>query len=253
MKRGQLIPAEWEVSPRVVAFSTTRESGVSEGPYAAFNLGLHVGDDPAAVAENRRQLVEGQSAGLQWQWLDQVHGSDVLKIDHAGPQLVGDALLTTSANVVCCVQTADCLPLFLSSLEGTEVAMIHAGWRGLAADIIENTVAAMATPVNRIAVYLGPAIGPCHFEVGPEVRESFLASTNSSVSTAAIDQCFSQAANEGKYMADLYAIARVKLSDLGISAVSGGAFCTYCEEDRFFSYRRSGVTGRMVNAIYIEA
>ncbi len=253
MREEQLILAEWEVSPKIIAFSTTRSGGVSSSPYDSFNLGLHVGDDPAAVAENRRTLAAGWPAGLRWQWLDQVHSSDVVVIDEAGPQRCGDALITRSSDVVCCVQTADCLPLFVSAIDGVEVAIIHAGWKGLAAGIVENTVAAMATPARELAVWLGPAIGPCHFEVGAEVREDFLATASSAASSALLEQCFGPSNNRGRYMADLFAIARLKLSALGVQAVSGGNRCTYCDRDSYFSYRRDGVTGRMVNAIYIEA
>ena len=253
MNQDQMIRAEWDVSPRVVAFSSTRTGGSSNPPFDSFNLGMHVGDDPVSVAKNRRALVAGWPGELRWQWLDQVHSSDVVAVTEAGPPITADAVLTKASNIVCCVQTADCLPLFVASLDGSEVAMIHAGWKGLAAGIVESTIAAMATPTQRLAVWMGPGIGPCHFEVGAQVRESFLASSNSAVPATALEQGFSRSNNSGKYMADLFAIARLKLTALGVQAISGGNSCTYCDRDRFFSYRRDGVTGRMINAIYIEA
>ncbi len=248
-----MIRAEWDVSPRVVAFSSTRRGGVSNPPYDSFNLGLHVGDDAVSVAENRRSLVDAWPEQLRWQWLDQVHRCDVVAIAEAGPPPTADALFTTAPNIVCCVQTADCLPLFVAAQDGTEVGMIHAGWKGLAAGIVETTIAAMATPAQQLAVWMGRAIGPCHFEVGTEVRESFLDSSNSAVSVATLERCFDRSDNPGRFMADLYAIARLKLTALGVRAVGGGNGCTYCDQDSFFSYRRDGITGRMVNAIYIKA
>ncbi|CAN0511753.1 unnamed protein product, partial [Scytosiphon promiscuus] len=147
------------------------------------------------------------------------------------------------------VQTADCLPVFLASKEGAEIAVVHAGWKGLASGIVENTVAAMTTPKERVVAWLGPAIGACHFEVGSEVRAAFLASD----ALSGLERCFAKATKADKYMADLYGIARMKLEALGVHSVSGGDSCTHCDEDKFYSYRRDGVTGRMLNAIYIEA
>ncbi len=253
MRQERTIHAEWAVSPKVIAFATTRKGGVSIAPYASLNVGMHVGDDPVAVAENRRLLTQGSLADSHWQWLDQVHSNEVVVVEQGGSEITADALVTARSKVVCCVQTADCLPLFVAAKDGTEVAIIHAGWRGLATGIVENTVAAMSTPAKRLAVWMGPAIGPCHFEVGAEVKERFLAPANAAVPVAALEQCFSPSKNRGKTMANLFAIARLKLSGLGIQAVSGGDRCTYCDQENFFSYRRDGDTGRMANAIYIEA
>ena len=253
MTLGQTIFADWDVSPTIVAFSTTRLGGLSESPFASFNLATHVGDDAHRVASNRALLKELLPQPLEWQWLDQVHGDDVAMINKAGPALIADAMLTTSENLVCCVQTADCLPLFIAAVDGTEVAVIHAGWKGLASGVIENTISRMSSSPSSLAVYLGPAIGPCHFEVGGQVRDCFLAAAESPSLVLATQACFFCSKNPGKFMADLYAIARLKLSALGIDKISGGDFCTHCDDDKFFSYRRDGVTGRMLNAIYIEA
>ena len=253
MTLKQQIFADWDVSPNIVAFTTTRLGGVSELPFASFNLATHVGDDAHRVASNRALLKELLPQPLEWQWLDQVHGDDVAMVNKAGPTLIADAMLTTSENLVCCVQTADCLPLFIAAVDGTEVAVIHAGWKGLASGVIENTISRMSTSPSSLAVYLGPAIGPCHFEVGGQVRDCFLAAAESPSLVLATQACFVCSKNPGKFMADLYAIARLKLSALGIDKISGGDFCTHCDDDKFFSYRRDGVTGRMLNAIYIEA
>jgi polyphenol oxidase len=244
------IYAEWDVPANVVAFVTTREGGVSEAPYASFNLATHVGDNPAQVQANRTSLARQMPAKLQWQWLDQVHGNQLVAINNPGAAITADALSTTRPNLVCCVQTADCLPLFVSALDGSEVALIHAGWKGLASGIIENSLASMVTSTDNMAVWLGPAIGPCHFEVGAEVRDCFLTATGS---TLELENCFSPIVESKKYMADLYAIARLKLRQLGVQNISGGDHCCYCEQQRFYSYRRDGITGRMLNAIFIEA
>jgi len=249
----QTIFADWAVSPSIVAFTTTRQGGVSEPPFSSFNLAIHVGDDSHRVASNRALLKGLLPVQLEWQWLEQVHGNDAVVVNRAGPALSADAVLTTHPNLVCCVQTADCLPLFVAAVDGAEVAVIHAGWKGLASGIIENTISRMSTPTSSLAVFLGPAIGPCHFEVGEEVRSSFLAVVGSSSLIPAMEACFTPSENRGKYMADLYAIARLKLSAIGLNRISGGDYCTYCDDDKFFSYRRDGVTGRMLNAIYIEA
>lgn len=244
--------AEWDVSPKVVAFTTSRQGGVSKSPYTSLNLATHVGDDSNRVASNRALLKEQLPPQLTWQWLEQVHGRDVAVINEAGPTLTADAILTTRPNLVCCVQTADCLPLFVAAADGTEIAVIHAGWKGLASGVIENTVSRMAASSSSLAVWLGPAIGPCHFEVGGEVKDFFLEAEGSSSLVSTMENCFASSKNSGKFMADLYAIARLKLSALGIEKVSGGSYCTHCDEDRFFSYRRDGTTGRMLHAIYIE-
>lgn len=246
------VVADWGVSSKVVAFSTTRKGGVSEGPYTSLNLGAHVGDDPLRVEKNRKLLLEQFPEYLQWQRIEQVHGTRVLTIEQAGEEQVADALITTRSNIVCCVQTADCLPLFVAALDGSEVAMIHAGWKGLAAGIVEIVIQAMSTPTERLAVFLGPAIGPCHFEVGAEVRARYLDAAQSQTAHEALSLCFHATSNAGKYLADLYGIAKLKLSDLGVQQVGGGDACTFCEKDRYFSYRRDGTTGRLLHAIYIE-
>lgn len=253
MTVSHAIYANWKVPSNIVAFTTTRKGGVSAPPYSSFNLATHVDDSAADVLANRGLLQEQLPRELAWQWLDQVHGSDVALVDRVGPEPRADAILTVSPNLVCCVQTADCLPLFVAAMDGSEVAAIHAGWKGLASGVIENTIARLSGPASGLAVWLGPAIGACHFEVGGEVRDYFLTSENSFSQLPAMEGCFVPSKNQGKYMADLYAIARLKLSALGVGQVAGGDHCTHCDAESFFSYRRDGVTGRMLSAIYIEA
>ncbi|GJM12326.1 MAG: laccase domain protein [Pseudohongiella sp.] len=253
MTAEQTIFADWDVSPNIVAFSTTRLGGVSKPPYDSFNVATHVQDDPGSVDSNRKLLRGRFPKRLVWQWLEQVHGTDVAIVDEAGPDLTADALSTAQPNLVCCIQTADCLPLLVSAIDGSEVAAVHAGWKGLASGVIENTIAHMSTPAVELAVWLGPAIGPCHYEVGEEVREAFLRNAGSPLQAAALEDCFTASPNRGKYMADLYGVSRQKLADLGVGELSGGEHCSHCDAERFYSYRREGVTGRMLSAIYIDA
>lgn len=245
--------ADWDVSSKIVAFTTTRDGGVSKPPYSSFNLATHVGDDPAHVHANRGLLQEQFPDHLTWQWLNQVHGTDVAVIERVGPEPSADAVLTRRSGLVCCVQTADCLPLLVAAVDGSEVAAIHAGWKGLASGVIESTIARLSTPAVKLAVWLGPAIGPCHFEVGAEVRDCFQRASKSLSEPVALQSCFTPSQNSGRYMADLYAIARLRLTALGVREISGGEYCTHCNETEFYSYRRDAVTGRMLNAIYIEA
>lgn len=252
MELDNTVVADWDSPPGIVAFSTTRIGGISAVPYASFNLAKHVGDDASRVQRNRTVLAENLPPKVHWQWLQQVHGCEVVTVSKPASELCADAIVTASPNLVCCVQTADCLPVFLAAKSGEEVALAHAGWRGLASGIVENTVASMSVPAAEVIAWLGPAIGPCHFEVGEEVKALFLDAVSSTESKTGLEPFFRSTMNTGKFMADIYAIARFKLLQLGVVQVFGGSRCTYCEEDLFFSYRRDGVTGRMLNLIYIE-
>lgn len=253
MKLKNAIAADWAAPTKVVAFSTLRSGGVSKAPYESLNFAYHVDDSAANVDKNRAILSAQLPSKLQWQWLQQIHGTDVVEVIEPTVELAADALFTKQPNVVCCVQTADCLPVFFAARNGSEVAIAHAGWRGLVAGILENTVNKMSSDASDIIAWLGPAIGPCHFEVGAEVKEYFLESSDSSVVKKSLEDCFKITARRQKFMADIYAIARIKLSQLGISQITGGGHCTYCAEEHLFSYRRDGVSGRMLNAIYIDA
>ncbi|MCD0494267.1 peptidoglycan editing factor PgeF [Chromobacterium violaceum] len=238
------ISADWPAPARVRTLVTTRNGGVSQPPYASLNLGAHVGDDPQAVAANRARLRDALPA--EPAWLNQVHGVAVADASAVGANAPdADASFAREPGVVCAAMTADCLPVLLCDERGQTVAAAHAGWRGLCDGVIEATVAAMALPPSDLMAWLSPAIGPDAFEVGAEVRQAFIAKD------AEADSAFVDIGN-GKYLADIYALARLRLRKLGVSRVYGGDFCTVIDRDRFFSYRRDGVTGRMASMIWLE-
>lgn len=237
-----LVP-DWPAPARVRACVTTRKGGVSAAPFDSFNLGDHVGDEPEAVAENRRRLQS--SLGCEPAWLRQVHGVTVVPADPAlTPE--GDASWTGRSGIACAILTADCLPVLFCDRAGTRVAAAHAGWRGLADGVLEATLDALAVAPQRLLVWLGPAIGPAAFEVGPEVREAFL-ERHPQAATA-----FVSSRRPGHFMADLYRLARIRLAARGIEAVYGGGFCTF-HDARFYSYRRSLRTGRFASLVWLTA
>jgi YfiH family protein len=219
---------------------------VSRGPYASLNLADHVGDDPGCVARNRALLSGRLGLPAQPRWLRQVHGCGVVALGTAGALPDADAAVTRRPGQVCAVLTADCLPLLLTDRAGTCVAAVHAGWRGLASGVIEAAVRALAVPPARLLCWLGPAIGPDRFEVGAEVRERFLAQGGARAGAAF------RAAGGGKWLADLYLLAHQRLHALGLEGIFGGGFCTHRDADRFYSYRRDGVTGRMASLIWLD-
>ena len=247
----ELIAPDWADLPNVRVFCSTREGGVSQPPYNSFNVAEHVGDDHVAVQKNRellRSLLPGAPA---LQWLDQVHGREVLVVTDAASTrnpLTADGLVSRSQGLACCVMTADCLPVVLVSEDQGEVAVAHAGWRGLASGVLEQTISKMKTSPENIRAWLGPAIGPCHFEVGEDVRQAFL--TNS---LAGAESCFAATAQKGKYMADLNALARLRLTAAGVPRVDACGRCSYCESAYFYSYRRDQQTGRNVTGVYLLA
>jgi YfiH family protein len=250
---------DWPAPQGVRALSSLRGApltgGASQAPYAWLNLGCHVGDDPVAVAENRQLLRSRAGLPAEPSWLAQVHGVTVADLDAAGPNAASldaagslgpaDAAITRRVGKVCAILTADCLPIVFATDTGDGVAAAHAGWRGLAAGVIGATVRAMAVPPERLMAWLGPAIGPAHFEVGAEVREAFLR-TDSGAGDAF------NATLTGKFMADLAMLARRQLENLGVSRIYGGGDCTYEHADRYFSHRRDGVTGRQATLIWRE-
>lgn len=240
-----IIP-DWPAPANVRALVTTRHGGVSIGPYASLNLGDHVGDDPAAVAANRHLLRTHLPA--EPVWLQQVHGTRCIAAATAVPNSEADAAFTRSPGVVCAVLTADCLPILLCDTDGTVVAAAHAGWRGLAAGVIEATVAVMAVPGERLLAWLGPAIGPQHFEVGGEVRDTFIAHDPQAV------QAFVARPNgtQGKWLCDIYLLAAQRLKALGVCRLASADFCTVRDAERYFSYRRDGATGRMASLIWLD-
>ncbi|MDR6165746.1 peptidoglycan editing factor PgeF [Pseudomonas fluorescens] len=232
---------DWPAPASVRACVTTREGGLSEAPFDSLNLGDHVDDRPEAVAENRRRLTEHFS--IQPAWLQQVHGIAVV---HADPGIVAtaDASWTATPGIACAAMTADCLPALFCNRAGTRVAAAHAGWRGLAAGVLEATLDSLDVAPEDILVWLGPAIGPQAFEVGAEVREVFI---NQLPETAT---AFVPSNNAGKFMADIFLLARLRLAERGVTAVYGGGFCTVTDP-RFFSYRRASRTGRFASLVWL--
>ena len=240
-----LILPEWPAPANVGACSTLRDGGVSLAPWNAFNLGSHVGDEPAHVAANRQRLVTRAGLPEMPRWLEQVHGTGVVRLpfSQAGT-LQADACITREAGVVCAVMTADCLPVLFCSRDGREVAAAHAGWRGLCGGVLENTLAQFAAPASQIHAWLGPAIGPDAFEVGSEVRDAFMAKD------ARAQQAFRPAG--AKYFADIWLLAQQRLEKAGVTSVSMARRCTFHESGEFFSFRRDGTTGRMASLIWLR-
>jgi len=237
------IEPDWPAPAGVRALITTRAGGVSRGAYAGLNLGMNSGDEVGDVAHNRASLAQWLPA--EPLWLRQVHGTTVVEAGTLEGSPEADAALARAPGRVCAVLTADCLPLLLCDAAGTTVAAVHAGWRGLCAGVIEQTLLAMDRPPQTLLAYLGPAIGPQAYEVGDEVRAAFVAAD------AQAEAAFAPG-KPGKFCADLYALARQRLARGGVTRVYGGGYCTYNERDRFYSYRRDGATGRMASLIWIE-
>ncbi|HSJ81051.1 MAG TPA: peptidoglycan editing factor PgeF [Thiobacillus sp.] len=237
-----MILPDWPAPARVKCLMTTRAGGVSQAPWDSLNLGDHVGDDPAHVAANRARLRRQLPA--EPGWLRQVHSARVVELGRE-PNREADAALTRQPAQVCAILTADCLPVLLCDRAGSVVAAAHAGWRGLANGVLEATVAAMNVPPGEVLAWMGAAIGPQAFEVGDEVREAFIAQH------AAASGAFVSQPAPGKWLADIYRLARIRLSHAGVKAVYGGGRCTFTEANRFYSYRRDGVTGRMASLIWL--
>lgn len=248
-----IIEPDWPAPAGVTAFSTTRRGGYSRSPFDSFNLAQHVGDDAAAVAANRAKLQEQLPPGTAVQWLNQVHCRAVVEAGRSDSCPEADACWSAEPGVACAVLTADCLPVLFCDRAGRKVAAAHAGWRGLLAGVLEATVAAMAVDPSQLMAWLGPAIGPAAFEVGPEVREAYLAETRSGAEFAQVESCFlPRRGSEGRYSADLCALARLRLRQAGVTAIHGGDYCTCSDADRFFSYRRDGRTGRMASLVMLR-
>lgn len=241
----QLIIPDWPVPSRIKACVSTRFGGVSEAPYQGLNLGAHVGDLAEHVLENRAELQRLAGFSGDIQWLNQVHSKIVLELPTTLEDRTADASYTTQVNTVCAVLTADCLPAIFTDANGTRVAAAHAGWRGLCDGVLEETLKTFPNPAE-VMVWLGPAIGPEAFEVGPEVREAFIAAD------AQAELAFKPSPNAGKWLGNLYLLAKQRLAALGCIQVYGGDYCTFSDQERFYSYRRDGVTGRMATLIWME-
>lgn len=241
---------DWPAPDRVRAISTTRVGGISGRPWDSLNLGVHVDDDPKHVHENRRRLA--QAIGLDTApigWLNQVHGTEVVELtpNNVGQTVEADASYTRHPGIACAILTADCLPVILADSEGTIVGAAHCGWRSLCGGVIENLVGAMAVAPETLQAWLGPAIGPASFEVGPEVRDAFLKHD-----LEAARAFKAEGARPSHFMADIYTLATLRLNHLGVYNVTGGGLCTVQDPDRFFSYRRDGQTGRMATLIWLK-
>ncbi len=253
MSKLPLIQADWPAPPHVHAVVTTRAGGVSAAPWNSLNLGAHVADDAGAVRENRARLLHALQAIApcgEPQWLNQVHGVAVVAAEknvdrrcHYAPD--ADATFTREKGLPCVVMTADCLPVFFTDRAGTQVAVAHAGWRGLCDGVLEATLKKFSEPADVLA-WMGPAIGPEKFEVGEEVRAAFMEQQSQA------ENCFRPASSAGKWLADIYALARLRLAAAGVQFVYGGGFCTVTDDVRFFSYRRDGKTGRMASVIWLS-
>lgn len=237
---------DWPAPASVIAVATTRSGGVSTGPFASMNLGAHVGDATESVRENRRLLCERLGLLSEPAWLRQVHGSAVIDAalaERGTPE--ADASVSRERGAACAVLTADCLPVLFAARDGSAIGAAHAGWRGLAGGVLENTVAALGTPPAELLAWLGPAISQPAFEVGLEVRDAFTA-----IDPSAGEHFRGNA--RGRLQADLYGLARQRLRSAGVTAVYGGGWCTYGETGRFFSYRRDRACGRMATVIALK-
>ncbi|SIT45980.1 conserved hypothetical protein [Paraburkholderia ribeironis] len=269
---ADVVQPAWNVSPRVRAFVTTRNGGVSRAPYGRWqdgadqpgglNLGMKTADEPAAVALNRARLL-GLAGVSEAAWLEQIHGAAIVRAEDVlaqaqagGPPTRADASVTDRAGTVCVVLVADCMPVLLCDEAGRAVGAAHAGWRGLAAGIVEQTarrVAALAgVEAGALHAYLGPSIGPGAFEVGPDVRDAFMTGVDGAQRDATANAFVGHPKHPGKYLADLPALARLRLEALGVTRIVGGDLCTVTQRDRFYSYRRDRDTGRMAALIWLD-
>jgi len=239
------LQADWPAPDFIKAGTTLRQGGVSKGAYASFNLATHVGDELAAVEENRVILTQGLNAPDAPQWLEQIHSTKAVLLPNEEAIPKADASYTLKENVVCAVMTADCLPLLITDKHGSCVAAIHAGWRGLCDGIIEATIKKLPTEPESLLVWLGPAIGADVYEIGEEVYDAFIHGDNKA------KQAFTSV-SEGHWLFDIYQLAKYRLHKMGIKQIYGGDHCTLSEEEEFFSYRRDNVTGRMASMIWIE-
>ena len=244
-----VLPAQWDVPANVRAYFSTRSVASEGDAYSGFNLAAHVGDAPLAVETNRRQLLSDCDGLQSVQWLDQVHGTDVHRVSQVyegAPR--ADAAVTRLPGVACAVLTADCLPVLFCDDHGAQVAAAHAGWRGLLAGVLINTVQAFAQPPAALRVWFGPCIRQPRFEVGAEVREKFLAEFSGPTSSA-IASAFLPSSKPGHYRCDLAALAAMQLRALGVNHISDCGLCSY-DDPRFYSYRRENPCGRLVSLIY---
>jgi YfiH family protein len=235
---------DWPVPGRVRAAQSLRLGGVSQGSFESLNIGTHVGDAPQAVAQNRARLRSVLELPAEPLWLEQLHGMEVIDADSDASRRA-DAVVTSRPGSVCVIQTADCLPVLFADTDASRVAAAHAGWRGLAAGVLEATVRAMHRPAGTLIAWLGPAIGAEAFEVGAEVRDAFIANDPAAAAAFAPNA-------RGRWQADLDLLARQRLAAIGIERIYGGGWCTYHDSRRFFSHRRDGRSGRMATLVWLD-
>ncbi len=252
----QWISPQWDAPANVRAIITTRHSPEGESssvpPYDSFNLALHVDDAESAVLANRQCLQSALKVEHRPQWLEQIHSTKIVEAKSDDLVRTADASHTKTPGLPCVVMTADCLPILLCDSEGTQVAAVHAGWRGLAKGIVRDTVKQFSAPAHQLVAYLGPAIGQDYFEVGIDVLEGFYGNALSPAHCEVISSAFRPSTiHPMKFNADLYQLARAELEQLGVTSISGGDFCTVEDSQRFYSYRRDGQTGRMASLIYL--
>lgn len=237
----------WSAPARIGAAFSLRSGGVSEGVYASLNMGAHVGDDPAAVAENRRRLGSALQLSAEPLWLQQVHGCEVFDADGAAPAQppVADAAVSRRAGTVLAVMVADCLPVLFCREDGAAIGVAHAGWRGLLGGVLQATVAALGEP-GRLQAWIGPGIRAAHFEVGDEVRDAFIGQDPGAAHGFAAN-------SRGRWQCDLAGLARRRLQELGIAQITDSGLCTHADAQRFYSHRRDGRTGRMVALLWLKS
>jgi len=247
MQYSDWITPDWLAPEQVASVSTTRCGGFSEGSFSGFNLASHVGDNEQHVLKNRQFLCKALRLPSEPCWLDQRHSAQVIKLSAENCHHVqADAAYTVTPGVVCGVLTADCLPVLFCNREGSCIAVAHAGWQGLLSGILENTLAALPVAAPSVLCWLGPAIGPGKYEVGEELRNRFVLKSPEHASAF-------QAIKADKYLADIYQIAKNILTAKDVQAISGGGYCTYTQHQKFFSYRRDGVTGRMATLLWMKS
>jgi YfiH family protein len=255
MNNSLLLTPKWSVPSHIKAYTTLRSPGYSEGPYAGFNLGLHVGDNESDVRANREILRQKANLPSEPKWTNQVHSNIAVLAETISdtPPVTADASYTKKTNTICVVLTADCLPILVTNTEGSEVAAIHAGWRGLANGIVENTLATLASSPETLMVWVGPSISQPYYEVG----EDFYATFSKFHTKEECHQAFKQKPNKEtpKWLADVPLLAYQRLVKIGVQPqhIYLSNECTYAHEDRYFSYRRDGVTGRMASMIFIDS
>lgn len=246
----QFIKPNWPAPDNIFAFTTTRQKGNSLAPYASFNLAMHVGDELFKVEHNRQLLRQQLNLPSEPNWLQQIHGDTVAVFNNLQNESnpIADAAVTQTPNTICTVLTADCLPILLCNKKGTLVSAIHAGWRGLAKDVIENTIQTMETPPSELLAWLGPAIGPLAYEVSEDFVDTFISFDQRA------RQAFKAKPNtKNKWLANIYLLAKQRLAALGVNSIYGGEYCTFSDETNFYSFRRDGVTGRMATLIWLSA